>query len=51
MKNYKVEIQRNDGGITEVVVQAKDKEEAKRKALKDVEMLYGKCWILKVKTL
>ena len=48
MKKYKVVIQRNDGGKTDVVVQAKDKGEAKKIAVKDVEMLYGKCFVLKV---
>ena len=48
MSKYKVVIQRNDGGKTEVVVAANDKEQAKRKAIKDVEMLYGKCFVLTV---
>ena len=48
MNKYKVIIQRNDGGKTEVVVKAKDKNDAKKCAIKDVEMLYGKCFVLKV---
>lgn len=48
MRKYKVFIQRGDGGKTEVVVEAKDGEEAKKRAKKDVEMLYGKCFVLKV---
>ena len=48
MNKYKVVIQRNDGGKTEVVVEAKDKDAAKKCAVKDVEMLYGKCFVLKV---
>lgn len=48
MNKYKVIIQRNDGGKTEVVVEAKDKDTAKKNAVKDVEMLYGKCFVLKV---
>lgn len=48
MNKYKVIIQRNDGGKTEVVVEAKDKDTARKNAVKDVEMLYGKCFVLKV---
>lgn len=48
LDRYKVVIQRGDGGKTEVVVDAKDKNHAKKCAIKDVEMLYGKCFVLKV---
>ena len=48
MNKYKVIIQRNDGGKTEGVVEAKDKDTARKNAVKDVEMLYGKCFVLKV---
>jgi hypothetical protein len=48
MNRYKVIIQRNDGGKTEVVVNARDKAAAKKTAVKDVEMMYGRCFVLKV---
>lgn len=48
MSKYKVSIQRNDGGKTDVVVEAKGKDEARKIAVRDVEMLYGKCFVLKV---
>ena len=51
MNKYKVIIQRSDGGKTEVVVKATNKDAAKKHAVKGVEMLYGKCFVLEVKKL
>jgi len=50
-KRYKVIIQRSDGGTTEVVTEAINKEEAKKNAVKNEAMLYGKCKVLAVKEL